>query len=173
MNKNSKILLVVIALLVLVIVITAYLNNDNVEINKGLNEDAIVVLCENGVEVVRYNMTEIMAIGETNFIATLDSSDSDPTDYEYTGVLLKSIFDEAGISLEDKSAITAEAADGFSVAVDVNKVLDDDNVYLAYQRAGEALGTKEAGGDGPYQLIISKDQFSQHWCKFVVSIDVK
>ena len=56
--------------------------------------------------------------------------------------------------------------DGYAAALSMDKVMDDDNVYLAYKRDGELLGTKTDGGNGPYQLIISKDKFSQYWVKF-------
>ncbi len=118
-------------------------------------------------------MTEIQSIGEVDFTATLDTSNSDPEDFQYTGVLLKNIFSHAGITLEGREAIVVSAADGYTVAIPMDKFMADDNVYLAYKKEGELIGTREEGGKGPYQMIVSKDQFSQFWCKYALSADLQ
>ncbi|MDP3387700.1 MAG: hypothetical protein Q8S24_10725 [Eubacteriales bacterium] len=173
MNKNSKILIVIIILLAVTASIAIFLNRDNVAASKELNNNALFILIEDGVELASFNMSEIQAIGEVEFDATLRSSGSDPKDHIYTGVLLKNIFAHANISFDGKKTVVLTAADGYTVAVAIDKFLDDDNVYLAYMRDGELLGTKEDGGSGPYQMIIRKDPFSQFWCKFAISAEIK
>lgn len=173
MNKNSKILIVIIVLLAATAAIAIFLNRDNVAASKELNNNAIFIVIEDGIELASFNMTEIQAMGETDFEATLRSSGSDPKDHIYTGVLLKNIFSHANISIEGKDTVVVTAADGYTVAITMDKFLDDDNVYLAYMRDGELLGTKEDGGSGPYQMIIRKDPFSQFWCKFAVSAEIR
>lgn len=173
MHKNTKILIAIIAILLVVSIISVILNKDNVAEKKDLNDNAIFIVMENGEEVASYNMSQIKEIGEKTFTATLDTSTTEPEDYEYTGVLLKEIFIHAGISLENKEAVIVSAVDGYTVAVPFDKFMDDDNVYIAYKKEGKLIGTREDGGKGPYQMIISKDQFSQYWCKFAVSADIK
>ncbi len=173
MNKNKKILIFVVAALVVIIGIFAFLNKDSVAEKKSLNNDAIFIIKENGEEVQSFDMEEIRSLGESNFKANLKTSGKDPIEYEYTGVLLKNVFEEAGVSLEGKDAVVMTAADGYATSVEMKKVLADDNVYVAYMREGESIGTKEEGGKGPYQIIISKDQFSQYWCKYALSAEAK
>lgn len=173
MNKNKTILLSIIVGLLLIIGTFAFLNKDSVEEKKSLNNDAIFIVMEEGKEIQRFDMEKVRNIGETNFKANLKTNGKDPIEYEYTGVLLKNLFQEAGISLEGKEAVILTAADGYATSIEVKKVLENDNVYVAYMREGEAIGTKEEGGKGPYQVIISKDQFSQHWCKYALSADAK
>jgi hypothetical protein len=173
MKKNTKILISVILILVVISAVAIMMNRDNVAAQKELNDNAIFIVKDNGQEIVSYNMTEIQALGETDFTATLDTSDTDPEDFHYTGVLLKAIFENAGISLEGKEAVVVTAADGYTVAVPMEKFMADDNVYLAYKKEGTLIGTREEGGKGPYQMIISKDQFSQFWCKYAVSADIQ
>ena len=173
MRKSSKLVIGIIAILAVIIAVAAYLNRENVAEKKALIENAEFIIYDNGQEVIRYDMQQISEMGETNFKANLKTSGKAPIPYEYTGVLLKNILAEAGISLEGKSSVIVSAADGYVVAVDIAKVLDENNVYLAYRREGELIGTKESGGKGPYQMIISKDQFSQHWCKYAISAEVK
>ena len=173
MRKSSKLVVGIIVILAVIIAVAAYFNRENVADKKALIENAEFIVYDNGQEVVRYDMQEISEMGETTFKANLKTSGKAPIPYEYTGVLLKNILAEAGISLEGKSSVIVSAADGYVVAVDIDKVLDENNVYLAYRREGELIGTKESGGKGPYQMIISKDQFSQHWCKYAISAEVK
>ncbi len=173
MNKNTKILILTIILLVSIVATAIFLNRDNVAASKELNNNALFVLIEDGTEVVSFSMIEIKAIGEVDFNATLKSSGSDPKEHVYTGVLLKNIFSNANIEIEGKETVVVTAADGYTVAITKDKFLDDDNVYLAYMRDGELLGTKEDGGSGPYQMIIRKDPFSQFWCKFAISAEIR
>ena len=173
MRKSSKLVVGIIVMLAVIIAVAAYFNRENVADKKALIENAEFIVYDNGQEVVRYDMQEISEMGETTFKANLKTSGKAPIPYEYTGVMLKNILAEAGISLEGKSSVIVSAADGYVVAVDIDKVLDENNVYLAYRREGELIGTKDSGGKGPYQMIISKDQFSQHWCKYAISAEVK
>jgi spermidine/putrescine-binding protein len=47
------------------------------------------------------------------------------------------------------------------------------NVYIAYQINGEDLKSKAQGGNGPYQLVILSDPFSQRWCKYVNGVEIE
>lgn len=169
---KKKIALAIIILAVIVGV-TAHLNLKTVEVKKELEENAEFIIKDNGKEIAKFNMKEIRSLGEIDFSANLKTNGKEPIPYTYTGVSLKKLFEKHEINLKDKSAIIVTSIDGYTVAVDINKVLEDDNVYLAYMREGEALGNREDGGKGPYQMIISKDKFSQHWCKFAVEADAK
>lgn len=173
MKKNTKILISVILVLVIISAVAIMMNKDNVKAKKELNDNAVFILMDKGEEIASYNMTEIQAIGEADFTATLDTSNTDPEDFQYTGVLLKNVFEHAGISLEGREAVIVSAVDGYTVALPMDKFMEDDNVYLAYKKEGELIGTREEGGKGPYQMIISKDQFSQFWCKYAVSADIQ
>lgn len=172
MNKKF-ILPSIIATLVIIVAVLAFVNKDNFEEKAELNNDAIFAVLENGVEIKTYTMEEIAQLGEATFKANLKSSGKDPVEYDYTGVLLQTIVADAGVSMENKTSAIVSAIDGYVVALSMDKLLDEDNVYLAYKRMDELIGTREAGGDGPYQMIISKDKFSQYWCKYAYSIDIQ
>ncbi|MCG8541470.1 MAG: molybdopterin-dependent oxidoreductase [Clostridia bacterium] len=162
-----------IIILALIVGITAFINFKTLEVKKDLEENAQFVIKDNGEEIAVLDMKEIQSLGPKEFKANLKSSGKEAITYTYTGVLLKDIFERYNISLIGRSSIIVRAIDGYSVALDMDKVLEDDNVYLAYMREGEALGNREDGGRGPYQMIISKDPFSQYWCKFAIEADVK
>lgn len=129
----------------------------------------VVDLESNELEVT---LEDLVDIGENEFIATKDTSSSDPVEYNYSGVLLKDVFKELEINLEGITGAVVSAEDGYKVTIGVEKIQQDDNVYLTYKKEGQWLENKENGGSGPIQLIVSQDQFSQYWCKYVTSIEL-
>ncbi len=169
---KSKITLAII-ILALIVGVTGFINLKSVEVKKDLEENSRFVIKEKGKEVATLDMKEVRSLGETEFKANLKKSGKDPVRYNYTGVPFKNILMKYNINLDDKSAIVFTAIDGYTVAVEIEKILEDDNVYLVYMRDGDTLGNKENGGNGPYQMIISKDPFSQYWCKFAIEADVQ
>lgn len=169
---KSKIALVIIVL-TLIVGVTAFINLKSVEVKKDLEENSKFVIKENGEEVVVLNMKEISSLGEKDFKANFKKNGKKAVSFNYTGVPFKNILNKYNISLDDKSAIIFTAIDGYTVAVEIEKILEDNNVYLTYMKEGEPLGNKENGGSGPYQMIISKDPFSQYWCKFAIEADVQ
>lgn len=169
---KSKIALAIIVLAVIV-GITGFINLKSVEVKKDLEENSRFVIKEKGKEIAVLDMNEIRSLGEEEFSANLKKSGKEPIPFNYTGVLFKNILKKYNINLDNKSAIIFTAIDGYTVAVEIEKILEDDNVYLAYMREGESLGNRENGGSGPYQMIISKDPFSQYWCKFAIEADVQ
>lgn len=171
-KKHNIIIIVVIVFLIVIIGITAYLNRDNVSRKIKLNNEAVFSIMDNGIEVKSYNMSEIQQLGEVEFYANLKSSGNDAVEYLYTGVPLINILEDAGVDTDGRETAIVSAVDGYVVSVSMEKVQDAENVYLAYMRGSELLGTREDGGDGPYQLIISKDNFSQFWCKYAYSVEL-
>lgn len=173
MTKQNKIIGIVVILLVLIIGVTAYLNMGNVEEKKALNNDAIFMIKVNGETLKSYTMADIQALGEVEFKATKDTSNSGPEEFSYTGVPLINLYKDAGVEVNKDDTIMNTAADGYSVALAGEKVLDVENVYITYMKEGQLIGTREEGGNGPYMIIVSKDQFSQYWCKYALSSEVK
>ncbi len=167
----NKKLYITIGVLIVVVGVFAFMNRELVK-DKGYSlENAEVIIREGEMERV-LGYEEIKALGESDFSAVLDTSTTDPEEHTYTGVPLKRVIEEAGISLDGKGKVVVRAIDGYTVALRVDEVLDEDNVYLAYGMDGRPLKSKSQGGSGPYQIIVRKDQFSQRWCKFVVEIEV-
>lgn len=173
MNKQNRLILGIIVVLAVILGITGVLNRGAAEAKSLLNENAVFKVLVNGEEVAIRNMAEIQALGEVDFDANLKKSGKDPITYEYSGVLLKTILEDAGVDLTDAKGVVVSAVDGYAVSVTMEKILTEDNVYLAYKRNGELIGTREEGGKGPYQMIISKDLFSQFWCKYALTADVQ
>jgi hypothetical protein len=171
-NGQVKIVAGIIAVLVLIIVITTMMSKDGIETKRALNNDAVISVSFEGSEIKSYDMEAIDALGREAFEANLKASGKDPVTHTYEGVLLKKVLTDAGVDLESITAVVVYAIDGYAVSLSTDKLMEDDNVYLAYIRDDALIGTREENGDGPYQMIIKNDPFSQYWCKYAYEIAV-
>jgi DMSO/TMAO reductase YedYZ molybdopterin-dependent catalytic subunit len=163
---------IVVAILVVVVAVTAMLNRERLKEKIAGQENAILYLVADGTE---YEITfaDVSELEAKEFPAVLKSSGKPPVDTSYTGVQLKDLLAKAGINTEGKSQVVTKAADGYTVALTLEEVLQEDNVYICYKRDGKPLGTREEGGSGPYQLVIRKDEFGQRWNKYLLEIEVQ
>ena len=170
MNKKS--IGIIMLILIAIIAIFALVNRGLIKNSQEAHANAEVLITGDNVED-KFTYDQIIKLGEEEFTAIFDSSNTDPEEHKYTGIPLKNLIEEAEIRLEDKQQVNIRAIDGYTVALKPDEVLEDENVYLAYKQDGEPIKSKEEGGSGPYQVIIRKDAFSQRWCKFVVEMEVK
>ncbi len=166
MKKQTKILIVIVALLIVSVGIFAWLNAGDLEQKKQLEADA-EFLVQVGEEEYIVTMQDMLSLEPETITAIKDTSYTGPEEVEYTGVEFKTICEELDIDLSTASDVEFKALDGYSSAVTIDDVLDDDSIYIVIEMEGEALGTKSDGGDGPYMMITAKTQFSQSWCKFL------
>jgi hypothetical protein len=172
-KRNIIIIVAVVVVLAISVGILAFLNAGNVKEKKILEEEAEILIKSADMELGRIDMDLVRKIGPQDFNANLDTSDSDPETHQYNGILLNDALDALEINIEDYSTAIVKAIDGYTVAFEASEIQDKDNVYLAIMRDGEPLGSKSTGGNGPYQIIVRKDPFSQRWCKFVIELELK
>lgn len=171
-NLSNRTIGIIILILIIITGVFAFINREMVKDNREVHENAEIIIKGEGSET-KLNFEDIANLGEEEFTAILDTSDSDPKEHSYIGVPLVNIIEKAGINIEDKKQIIVKGIDGYTIALSSKEVMDKDNVYLVYKLNGKFLKGKEEGGSGPYQIIVRKDEFSQRWCKFVVEMEVK
>ncbi|HBC29837.1 MAG TPA: hypothetical protein DC024_01120 [Clostridiales bacterium] len=104
------------------------------------------------------------------FPAVVRSSGSKPVETEYKGIELIKLFETLNIDISNYSKITFNASDGYRIILSVEEIKEPSNVYLTFERDNELLKSKKQGGNGPFQLIIRRDPFSQRWIKHVDEI---
>lgn len=104
------------------------------------------------------------------FPAVVRSSGSKPVETEYKGIELTKLFTTLDIDLSGYTKITFNASDGYRIILTIEEIMEPSNVYLTFERDGEILKSKKQGGNGPFQLIIRRDPFSQRWIKHVDEI---
>lgn len=169
---SNKAIGIVIFILIILMGVFAFINRELVKDKRETLEKAEIIVKGDGMEgLIRFE--DIVELGEVEFLATLDTSDTDPEDHSYTGIPLINIIDEVGIAIKDKKQLIVRGIDGYTVAFSIDELMDEDNIYLAYKMNGKYLDRKERGGSGPYQIVVKKDQFSQRWCKFVVELEIR
>lgn len=172
MNKKVLIITSVIVILLIVMLVSMKLSQPSIEKQKEILANAEIVLIDGDNEIIM-NINDISSETEENFEAVLDTSTTDPTVYNYTGVQLKSIFSKYNINLNDKKSVILSAADGYSVVYAIEEILADKNVYITYKQDESYLKSMNQGGRGPYESIILSDQFSNRRCKWLTKIEVK
>jgi hypothetical protein len=168
---EKKIILIVVAVLVVVLGIFIYLHWHGSQDNILRYQDSELIIKQQGETKKILTLADIIALGEAEIEVVQDTSKTEPTKYTYSGILLKTVLEKAGIDYSGCSAIIASAVDGFVSAIPISKVLEDDNVFLVYKWEGKPLGTREENGKGPLMIIIRKDQFSQNWCKYLIEVN--
>lgn len=104
------------------------------------------------------------------FPAVVRSSGSKPVETEYKGIELKELLKSLDLDITNYSKATFNASDGYRIILRLEEILEPSNVYLTFERDGEELKSKKQGGNGPFQLIIRRDPFSQRWIKHVDEI---
>ncbi len=169
----KKWLITLVAVLVLVVAVLAFLNQDSVAEKRILEESAAFVVKAETETLATYYLADLQEMESDTFEAVLKTNGKDPEYYDYEGVELRTLFHEAGVDLKEYDSVILTAIDGYSVAYTVVEVLKEDNVYLVYGKEGALLETREEGGRGPYQSIVVTDQFSNRRCKFAVEMDVR
>jgi len=90
----------------------------------------------------------------------------------FTGIPLKTIFENLGILVEDATGVRFHADDGFSVMLPWDEAIDSQNTFIAIKENGELFGTRQEGGSGPFRSVIALDPFANRWCRYLVRIDI-
>lgn len=170
--RNKSVYIAFIAI-VLVAIVFGVLNSRNLEQRVSLQENAEILLKVDGDNPIVVTMSDIQELGLEEFKANLKKNGKAPVEYTYSGVLLKNVIESKGINLTGRTHIEVQAVDGYTSAIPMEKVLEDGNVYVAVMREGIPLEGREDDGPGPYQIIISKDKFSQYWCKWAIEVNIK
>jgi len=103
---------------------------------------------------------------------TVSSSNHNIEDgnYTYTGVSLKEILTQAQV-YSNATSVYIQASDGYGITLTIQEAEKDD-VIIAYLKEGKTLTSLGDGGEGPFRLIISNDEFAQRWVRGVISISI-
>lgn len=168
-NKQTKIIIALVAVLTIAVLVFAYINKGDVEIKKGLEMNSQFQI-KYGDKIKTITMEEFLTFEPTEFETIMDTSTTDPTPVKFTGVELKKICEKLNIDISKADTITAKALDGYSSALSIDEVNEDNNVYVCIKKDGEPLKTKAQGSFGPYMVVINNSTFSQRWCKFLQEI---
>lgn len=173
MSKQTRWMIGVLLLSAILIGILLFLNRSNVADGQVAEQGKTFGVTVSGEEVAKFTLEELEAMESDTFPVVIRSSGEKPKEAMYTGVELSVILELAGVDLQGKEQLTFTAMDGYVVAANAKELAEGKNFYLTYEMDGEPLRTKSGGGNGPYQLVIRKDPFSQRWCKYIQEVDIQ
>lgn len=181
-KKNKKIAIIIIAVLIVVFIIALVVfinsNQENVDL---YNSEKIKITY--GEELLgEYTLQELLDISSgVEFEAIYKPSGKQPIEREYTGIYIKDLFEKIDINLEEIQRVKFRAMDGYMQIYNVNTILEEDNVYIAYLVNGEPFNTginslayyepQEDGG--PFVIIRAQDDTSQYRVKLVTEIIIE
>ncbi len=104
-----------------------------------------------------------------SFDTQMKRKNGDVFDKNYSGMPLTLILEEMDIQLTDNTQISVVCADQYEILLTAGEILAENNIWLITKENGEKL----AETDGPFMLVINKDEFSTRWAKTVVQVKVK
>ena len=117
-------------------------------------------------------LTQLETYGSTSLQVTLTSSSTPSNNgvFNYTGVPLRTLLQEAGASA-NATSVYIQASDGYGTTLSMQDAMNQKTI-IAYQKDGASLVPLKNGGEGPLRLIVGSDQYAQRWVSGVVSIQV-
>jgi len=162
MKKSTIVVIAVIAALAVGVAVLAALNGREAAGKKQLRDDAVFVILAGDAEY-RVTMEEFLSLEQREFEAVYKKSGKDPETRYYTGAPFAEVLQMKGVGTAGFAAAAFGAADGYASAISMEDALDTQRCYIA----------ADDGGDGPFRMILPKDQFSQRWCKMLVDVTLK
>lgn len=171
-NSQTKIVIIIIAVLVVLVGVLAALNAKAVEEKKAM-QNAQEFTISIASKTYTVDMAMLQSIGVQDINTKLKSSGKAAVAKVYQGVPFKAIIDKLGADSEGVQSFVFTAADGYASAVTKDEAMDEKNCFIAISEGGKPLGNKENGGSGPFLMVLVKEQFSQRWCKFLLEVNSK
>ncbi len=178
----AAIIIIAVLLVAFSVFLPIYLKYN--EPNRELFEEEVIRIVAYGSEVGIYTLEELLAldgVGAEDFLATYDTSNSEPIEKTYTGIEIKSVLLALNVNLENARSVTFKASDGMTKTYSQQDIVNNNNVFIAYKVNGLDFNTgidpfaytKEAEDGGPYVVIKVSDAYSQNRCKLMVELEVK
>jgi len=167
MKKKSTILVAaVIAALAVGVAVLAVLNDrDAGEKREQLRDEYFVIHADVAECSTEYKVTmeEFLALGPVEFEANYKKSGKAPETRVYTGVPFAEVLRMKGIDPAQFSSASFMAADKYGQVLSMKDALDEENCFIA----------ADDSGDGPFRMILPKDQFSQRWVKLLTDVHLR
>lgn len=165
---QKKAIFVILAILVLIIALFAWLNRPAEDVASG--ELAIVI--DNRIAAV-YTLADLEAMETVELQKEIVSGSGDNQSGLFTGVALRTVLTAADPKwAAGAQTVIATAEDGFTASFSVAEVEDNDNILVAYMLDHEELAGREDGGKGPFRIVVRDDAFGNRCVYWLCRIEV-
>ena len=172
LSRNNKLLILLIAVLMVMVAVTAYLNTGDRALKRQLEADQQFIISWDGQQVF-VTMDDILSLQPKDYPAVLDTSISDAKEVTVRGVELSALLDYVGAPWKSAEYFEINGLDEYYSPVLLSEVQEPDNVLICIAMDGKALGNKSSGGFGPYLMVIRNELFSQRWCKYIEEVALR
>jgi len=164
MKKNTKIALIILAAAVILVLIIVNMNSVK-EQERLANYKQLEIVAGGTSKIYNYDEQSSLFV---DFSAKMKRKNGEVTDKEYSGIQLKDIFKQMGISLSDTTKITVVCADRYEISLNSKEINSDGNIYIVTKESGKALSEE----NGAFMMVVIQDEFSTRWAKNIVQVKV-
>lgn len=171
-KKKRWIIPAAVAVLAVAVAVLATLNKEDV--NKTLEQMGKnqVVVKAGETELGRFDLDFVKSLKKVEFSDQIKETGKAAVKAQFGGVLLKDVLAGARIDISKYKNVAYKAIDGYTSPGTVDELLQDNKVYVVYERDGQQTRPKSEGGTGPLEIVIVNEQFSLRNCKFLLEIDL-
>ena len=167
MGKSTKIMTIVLCVLIPAVVVLAILHRENMMERLEL-QAAGEFLITVGEDTRTVSMGDLLSIG----VVSVSSSPRGEL-RNFTGVPLVRVFNHFGVDYSGARTVVFTSLDGFVTAMSITEAMDGTNVFIVFEEDGQALGTREEGGRGPYMVVVALDPFPNRWARYLMEITLQ
>ena len=164
MNRNTIIILGVIAVMLPVVIILTILHQRSMAevFNRHIDGTFTVIYNEQAHNIAA---SDIVAMSPMEVKAVYRGNER-----VFTGVSIAAIIDYVGADPANISSVVFVSLDGFFSAISAADALDADNAFLVFEEDEEPLGHMDDDGEGPFRLVLVNDPFPNRWARYVMEI---
>lgn len=167
MNKNILIFGVIVFLVLVVGVLSAFNRSDRSDLQEG--QLRIVAGDKMVANVTIADLKKLPSVKKDLTVSTSKGKEV----HKYTGVSLLTVLQQHKLDVPGKySSIIAKGMDGYTSSIKIDELLIPDNVYLMYLDNDKPLQTMKHK-PGSMQVVICNDAFGQRFTKYLVELDVE
>jgi len=170
-NKQYMIVGLIILALLIISVILAVFNKINTEkMLEGRDTEFFELTIYD--DSYKIDMALINEIGLKEIKANYKKSGMPVEETTFSGVSFKSILETLEADYSEANSVAFHASDGYASAITIDEATDPGQTWIVVKQEGELLGEKAVGGNGPFMMILAKDNFSQRWVKFLIKVEI-
>ena len=171
MNRQTKIIIILLAIFAVIIGGALFLNRDVMEAGKAAQKSRTITVTSAGETLCVLNEDTIKALPAETFEATVRSHGMKPESAVYKGVEIHDFLKSAGMEVKGGDRLYFKGADTYLVTIEAKELQEQGHIYIVYEKDGREMQPRAEGGEGPYQVILLSDAFSQRWCKFLSEVE--
>ncbi|MGI6737140.1 MAG: molybdopterin-dependent oxidoreductase [Anaerovoracaceae bacterium] len=173
---SGRALVILFAVLIAVVAVTAWLNLRGSRGDSGINDDYTIAVSEQrgsgkAQTVKTFSLGEIREMDAVTVHAQLQSAKEGSEEGRWTGVPVRDVIGKAdGKLLRRTKTVLFKAGDGYTSAASATELRRGQAVLLVYSKDGKALKHFNDGGTGPLRVLFTEDTYGNRSTQYLKTI---